>query len=145
MYDNNIIYNTVYRKSNTKGVYLVFRILLVYTIYDVWLFSRETSVPRSIYYYYTTAQGPVFRVPHGRTFVDGRAWNRFSGRSAQRSQIRSVGPPFLFSSRKRPPQTVETHSKHSMHCNIKIRVWLWVPTLYYIIIIPTPRGAYYGN
>lgn len=49
VYDNNIIYNTVYRKSITKGVYFVFRILLVYTIYDVWPFSRETSVPRSIY------------------------------------------------------------------------------------------------
>lgn len=123
VYDNNIMYNAVYRKSNTKGVYFVFRILLVCTVHDVWLFSRETSVPRSIYYYYTTGTGTgVFRVPHGRTFVDGRARNRFSRRSAQRSQIRSVGPPFLFSSRKRPPQTVETHSKHSMHCNIKIRV-----------------------
>lgn len=30
VYDNNIIYNTVYRKSNTKGVYFVFRILVVY-------------------------------------------------------------------------------------------------------------------
>lgn len=119
MYDNNIIYNTVYRKSNTKGVYFVFQILLVYTIYDVWLFSRETSVPRSIYYYYTTHRHQYFAY-----HTDGRLWIYVLGivfRSETRNDHKSEALDHRFYSPSENARRKRSKRTRNLQCSVILK------------------------